>query len=116
MYTIHLHNLSFFSYHGLHEEETILGGWFNVSIDISTKNSGIINSIQDTINYAEAYMLVKSIMNTPTPLLETIARDIVYAIYHMDNRINTIKVTIHKLNPPIAQFSGDVGVSYHKEF
>ena len=100
----------------MHEEETILGGWFNVSIDISTKNSGIINSIQDTINYAEAYMLVKSIMNTPTPLLETIARDIVYAIYHMDNRINTIKVTIHKLNPPIAQFSGDVGVSYHKEF
>ncbi len=114
--TIHLHNLRFYSYHGLHEEEKIAGGTFEVNADIKMKTSDKIEEISQTLDYSKAYDVIKAFMNQPTPLLETLAQRIVDSIHELDDRIVDVSLTVTKCNPPIIGFSGNVGVSLQKTF
>lgn len=114
--TIQLHNLKFNSYHGLHEEEKLAGGAFEVSADIKMKASEKIDDISQTLDYSKVYDLIKTFMNQPTPLLETLAQRMVDSIHELDNRILEISLTITKCNPPIIGFTGNVGVSFQKTF
>jgi dihydroneopterin aldolase len=116
MVTIHLHNLNFFSFHGIHEEERILGNEYEVNVDVAFDEKGAITKIGDTINYATIFELIKQRMNMPTPLLETVAQDIADNVYIADNRVRSIRVSVEKKNPPIANIQGSVSVSYTKEF
>ncbi len=116
MYTIHLHNLSFYSYHGLHEEERIIGNTFEVSVDIYIGDIPSVTNINDTLNYVDAFHIVKERMSIPTPLLETIAEDIVHSLQLLDKRIKEINITIKKKHPPISHFAGSVGITLKKTF
>jgi dihydroneopterin aldolase len=116
LFTIHLNNLHFFAFHGLHEEEKMLGGEFNVTINASFNTNQNIQHLEQTVDYSAVYQIVKSIMNTPTPLLETIAEKIGEAIYNFDNRIVDTTITIIKVNPPITTIQGSVGITYKKSF
>ncbi len=116
MFTIHLNNLKFFAYHGLHEEEGILGTDFEVSVSISFKGADKVLSLKDSIDYVSAYEIIKQIFAIPEKLLETLAQTIVEALHDFDKRISTINISIEKINPPISNFVGKVGVSYSKSF
>lgn len=116
MFTIHLHNLRFFSFHGIHEEERILGNEYEVNVDVAFDEKGAITKIDDTINYVKVFGLIKQRMNIPTPLLETVAQDIADKVYAADNRVRSISVSVEKKNPPIANIQGSVSVTYTKEF
>ncbi len=116
MVTIHLHNLEFFSYHGIHEEEKILGGWFQVDVDIKSDITKTVDRISDTIDYVSAFNIIQQKMNEPTPLLETLADTILNALHHFDSRITEIIFTVKKINPPIQGFIGNVGITMHKTF
>lgn len=115
MYSIHLHDLSFFCFHGIHEEEKIIGGWFDVSVDVSSSKIDTVHTISDTINYVDAYQIIYKIMHQPTPLLETVAENISNQLFQANHRITEISITIHKKNPPIEGFTGKVGVTLHKK-
>ena len=114
--TIHLHQLKFHSYHGLHEEERIAGGVFEVNADIKMKASDKIDDISQTLDYCKVYEVIKAFMNQPTPLLETLAQRIVESVHQLDDRIVDVSLTITKCCPPIIGFSGNVGVSLQKKF
>ncbi len=116
MYTIQLHNLTFFSFHGLHEEEKIIGNTFEVSIDIFIGDIPSVKSIKDTLNYVEVYRVIKERMWIPTPLLENIAEDIVHSLQSLDKRIKEINISIKKKHPPITHFAGSVGITLKKTF
>jgi len=116
MFTIHLHNLRFFSFHGVHDEEQVLGNDYEVSADVSFDTAGAITKLHQTINYVKIYEVIKQRMNTPTALLETVAQDLADGIYQIDKRITSISISIKKVHPPIANFTGSVGVSYKKDF
>lgn len=116
MFTIHLHNLQFFSFHGIHEEERILGNEYEVNVAVSFEEKGSVNKIDDTINYVLIFELVKQRMNRPTALLETVAQDIVNQVHSADNRVRSVTVSVEKKNPPIANIQGSVSVTYTKEF
>ena len=116
MFTIHLHNLQFFSFHGVHEEERILGNEYEVNVAVSFEEKGSVNKIDDTINYVLIFELVKQRMNKPTALLETVAQDIANQVHSADNRVRSVTVSVKKKNPPIANIEGSVSVSYTKEF
>jgi 7,8-dihydroneopterin aldolase/epimerase/oxygenase len=106
----------FFAHHGLHEEETIIGADFEVCIDISFNPLKEIVSINETVNYVEVFQLVQKLFSTPEKLLETLAQKIVGAIYNSNKKIQKINISIEKLNPPIANFTGTVAVSFSKTF
>lgn len=114
MFTIRLNNVKFFAYHGVHEEETIVGTEFEVSLAISFADSKKVVSIGDTINYVSVFEIVKRNFEIPQKLLETLAQNITEEIYKIDERILSINITIDKLNPPICNFTGNVGVNYLK--
>lgn len=116
MITIHLNNLNFFSHHGLHEEETIVGTHFEVDAEISFLEEELIISLNDTVNYVAVHNIIKDHMRRPSKLMETVAMQIADEIHKNFNYVRIINISIRKLNPPINNFTGKVGVTYSKEY
>ena len=115
MFTIHLNNLKFYSYHGIHEEERIVGSEYLVNAAVVFGGEEKIVSLHQTVNYVSIFRIIKEHMDEPTPLLETLAQSIVEQIKEMDNQLKSISVRIEKMNPPIPSFTGSVGVTYSVE-
>lgn len=117
MLTIHLEKLRFNSFHGIHEEEKILGNEYIVDCQINFhETEEVILHIDDTINYVTVYEIIKNHMSVPKNLLETVAMQIGYDIHEKYPEVKCIIVSITKLNPPIEAIQGSVGVKWHKEF
>ena len=116
MFIIQLNNLQFFSFHGVHEEEKILGNNYDVNVSVSFEQEEDIKHLEQTINYVSVYQLVKKRMDIPEVLLETLVQDLARMIYDLDNRIKTITVAVEKKNPPMINIQGSVSVIYTKEF
>ncbi|HMU10632.1 MAG TPA: dihydroneopterin aldolase [Ferruginibacter sp.] len=116
MVTIQLKNLLFFSHHGIHEEEKILGNEFEVNAELSFEADDHIDSLEQTINYASVYDIIRQRMTIPTGLLETVTQDIARQVHAFDSRILSITVSIEKKNPPIPGMEGSVGVTFRKDF
>lgn len=113
MLSIHLHNIILFAYHGIHEEEKILGNEFELNITVAYSPMKIpIKHLQDTIDYIAVYELVKRRMAIPTPLLETLASEMAAEILAQFLLAEKVSISIKKLYPPVFQFRGSVGVSF----
>ncbi len=117
MITIHLHNLKFYGYHGVHDQEKILGNEYEINADVQFhEEHQMINSISETIDYSNLYEIIKQRMIVPTQLLETIIIDIGNTIHDRYNYVRSIKISLKKVHPPIATLQGSAGVTWHKEF
>lgn len=115
MFTISLHNLIFFSFHGVHEEERILGNRYEVNVELSFYTGEEITGLEQTINYVSVYELIKQRMAMPTKLMETLVQDLAKKIVDFDARIKSITVSVEKKNPPISNMEGSVSVNYKKD-
>ena len=71
-----------------------------------------VTSLDETINYATLYEIVKEEMNKPRDLLEILAQSITEKIQQTFPLIKEIEIRIEKKNPPIAGFIGSVAVSF----
>lgn len=116
MFTIHLHKLLFHSFHGVFDEEKILGNEFEVNVDLEVDGGEPIRNLSQTVNYVGVYSCIKERMQLPTPLLETVAQDLIQAIHELDEKISSVSITIKKTAPPIENFQGIVGVSCKTAF
>ena len=117
MITVNLHNLQFNSFHGIHEEEKILGNDYVIDASVEFhEDLEVITSIQDTINYADLYNLIRKRMSIPTPLLETVVMEIGNEIHSEFPQIRSINISIKKMFPPIEGIRGTVGVNWQKQF
>ena len=116
MYKIHLDNLLFFAHHGLHDEEQIAGTHFEVSVQLDFNTEQPVEKLSQTIDYTEIYKIIQQHMREPVALLEKLAGKMADTIYEYDNRIHTIYIRIKKLQPPIANFSGNVSVVITKTY
>jgi dihydroneopterin aldolase len=117
MITIHLHNLKFYSFHGVHEEERILGNEYEVNADVQFhEENAEINSLLQTINYADIFEIIKKRMHIPAALLETVAMNIGNSIYEKYEYVRSIRISLKKIHPPIEGIEGSVSVTWHKEF
>lgn len=117
MITIHLNNLKFYSFHGVHEEERVLGNEYEVNVEVQFhEEDGIISSLSQTINYTEVFDIIKKRMHIPSSLLETVVMDIGNSIHEKFDFVRHIKILLKKIHPPIEGMQGSVGVTWHKEF
>jgi dihydroneopterin aldolase len=117
MITVQLHQLLFHAYHGVHEEEMVLGNEYMVDCSVAFyENAHLITQINDTVNYALIYEIIQKRMRIPTQLLETIAMEIGHEIHRKYADLKRIDISITKLHPPIEGIRGSVGVSWQKEF
>ena len=115
-WAIELNHLRFHAGHGVYEQEKQTGNIFEVDIVIHFNADGPVRDLADTINYADAFALVKNHMDQPVPLLETLAEHILDDIGAMDQRIHMASVRITKCDPPISRFTGQVSVRAEKIF
>jgi dihydroneopterin aldolase len=115
--TIELKQLRFLAYHGLYAEERKTGNEFEIDLFVSYQpSSGTITGISDTVNYSELYALLKTEMQKPRDLLETLVMELAEVIHVSFPQIKKIEISITKLHMPIAKFTGTAGVRYLKEY
>jgi dihydroneopterin aldolase len=112
MGTIKIENMSFYSYHGCFEEESLIGTHFSVDLefDYDSKKAEYSDKIEDTINYLEVYQRVKAEMDHPSHLLEHLARRILERMA-ADFPITKCKLKVTKINPPLGGQIGGVSVT-----
>jgi dihydroneopterin aldolase len=112
---ISLSNLEFFGFHGLYEGEKKIGNQFLVDIQIDfSPTVVIVNELDQTIDYVLVYNKVKEIMETPTPLLETIVCKIADQILLDHSIADKVFVQITKQKLAIPSFVGDTAVSIER--
>jgi dihydroneopterin aldolase len=115
--TIELKGLRFFAEHGMYAEERKVGNQFEIDLAVSYKvPKHIITSIEQTVNYVEIYRIVEERFSEYKNLLETCAMEICEALHEQFSEIRRVSISIKKINPPITNFTGSVGVFYSKEF
>lgn len=117
MLTVHLSDLKFTAFHGLYPEEAILGNEFEVNVNIDYDESHHqLDKINGLINYEVVYDIIKRRMAIPSHLLEEVAETLILKIRHQYPFLLSIRISIFKLNPPISQFVGKVGITLTKSF
>jgi 7,8-dihydroneopterin aldolase/epimerase/oxygenase len=113
LFTISLNNVRFRAYHGLHPEERQKGNDFVVNMQVNyIPASGIISSLEETIDYADLFAIINTTMQRPVDLLETLVQTIAHAVHQQFPHVKEVTVSVEKLNPPIDKFSGSAAVSF----
>lgn len=116
-FTIELNGLRFFAEHGMFKEEMSVGNEFEVDISIACQAPGKeITSINQTINYAEVFNIFQKEFAIRRQLLESCAMHIADKLKERFPEIEKLHIRIKKLNPPITNFSGTVGITYEKTY
>ncbi|HSB94310.1 MAG TPA: dihydroneopterin aldolase [Flavitalea sp.] len=117
MLTVHLHNVRFYGFHGIHAEEQLTGNEFEINLDVSfPENQAKLDDISATVNYSQLFALVKQRMMQPTALLEQLAGDIINEIHGSFPFVKRIKISIFKLQAAIPYLDGKVGISLERIF
>jgi dihydroneopterin aldolase len=117
MLTVHLHQLHFYGYHGLYAGEALAGNTFEVNLDVTYDPArSQMNDLATLISYEDLFRIVQQRMNYPTPLLEELAQAIVMAVKHQFAQVQEVKISIFKLQAPIEQLQGKVGISFLRKF
>lgn len=75
-----------------------------------------LNSINETVNYAAIFAIVKDEMNQPRELLETIAQSMAEKIYAKYGVIIEVEIRIEKKKAPIVGLNGSVAAGYKKVY
>jgi 7,8-dihydroneopterin aldolase/epimerase/oxygenase len=103
MGTILLEGMEFFAFHGCFKEEQIIGTKFIVDLAVETDTSvaGDSDHLRDTLDYVGLYRCVKNEMEQKSHLLEHLAKRILTAVQTDFPAIDSIKLKIAKVNPPM---------------
>lgn len=103
MATISIEGMEFHAYHGCFEEEQLIGNTFMVDVHMETDTASAERSdnLEETVNYADVFQLVKEQMAINSKLLEHVGRRIMDVILEKYPQVDIIELKISKLNPPV---------------
>lgn len=104
---ITLDAMKFYAYHGVEAQERKVGNTFVADLVLSAPIEEAVKSdaIENTINYATIYEVVKREMAIPSNLLEHVAGRILTALKDAFPELLAIELRLAKMNPPLG---GDV--------
>lgn len=95
--------MEFHAYHGCFAEEQVIGNTFIVDVHMETDTGPAERSdkLDETVNYADVFLIVKEQMGIKSKLLEHVGRRIMDAVLARYPEIDIIELKISKLNPPV---------------
>ena len=102
-----------FGYHGLFEHERKDGQDFFVDLSLSVDLTAAAQSdaIEDTVNYAEITdLVVEEITTNPVNLIEKLAARIAERVLNQHIKVQSVTVTVHKPQAPVAAQLKDIAV------
>lgn len=112
--SIHIRGLRIYAYHGVEEQETLVGNMFEVSVSLRFPCEHVMRTdrLDLTINYADIVALIKEEMQFPSKLLEHVVFRIYESITHRYIQVEGGSITILKLQPPIPCEVASVGFTF----
>jgi len=117
MVSIELHNIRMHAYHGLYEGEQKTGSPYEVNLKVTYDEGHLkFDDLKNTINYVDVFEIVKQRMKVATPLLEKVAEGIIRKLKHQYPYATEISISIYKLEAPIENIQGKLGITMHKKF
>jgi len=98
-----LKDMHFFAYHGLLPQEAVVGNEYvvNLTLSVDISRAMLTDDVNDTVNYADVYQIVKAEMQNPSKLLEHVAGRITHHILNDFPQIQSVDILLEKLNPPM---------------
>ena len=112
MSTIRLKNIKIYAFHGCLVEESEIGSDYLVNLSVKANLTQAANSDQlsDTVDYVLLQKIVTTEMQKRSKLLEHVAQRIIDAIFKEVDLVQTVKIRVAKVNPPIGGDVEDVSV------
>lgn len=110
---ISIENAEFYAYHGVKKEEKKLGGKFQVDVDLTydAKEAILKDSINAAINYEEVVFEISEIISGESfDLIETLASEILNALFDKFELIQECTIRIRKMNVPMRRIVSFVEV------
>lgn len=100
---IELDEMRFWAFHGCLEIEKKKGNLFLVDFkgELDLARASESDCLEDTVNYARIYDIVKAEMAVPSDLLEHVAGRIVRALAAEFQQFERFSIRISKHNPPV---------------
>jgi len=106
-----------FGYHGLFDHERKDGQDFFVDLELAVDLTAASksDSIEDTVNYAEITdLVVEEITSNPVNLIEKLAGRIAERVLNHHLKVQSVSVTVHKPQAPVAAQLKDIAVVIHR--
>ena len=117
MLSIQLKDIRLHATHGIYKGEAITGNIYHIDLTVKYDESGSdFNSLNDTINYVELYEILKQRMISRSALLEKLCDSVIKEIHQRFPYISEVTISVYKIQAPIENFEGKVGVTLHKVF
>ena len=107
-----------FGHHGCTIEEQKLGQKFYVDLELNLdlSKSGFSDDYADTVDYSQVIKLVEEIVGgKPRRLIEAVAEDLASQILKEFERVESVKVTLHKPHAPLPMTYADAAVTIYRE-
>ncbi|AER40627.1 MAG: dihydroneopterin aldolase [Flavobacteriales bacterium] len=97
-----LENIKLFGYHGCIPEESSIGSYYRVNIEVELDfyQASISDDLSKTIDYVHLYRIVKEEMAINSKLLEHLAHRIIQRINKID-LVQSTRIKICKENHPL---------------
>jgi dihydroneopterin aldolase len=102
-----------FGFHGLFEQERIDGQDFfvDLTLEVDLRAASTSDAISDTVNYAEITdLVVEEITTNPVNLIEKLAGRIADRVLTQHVKVDSVTVTVHKPQAPVAAQLKDIAV------
>lgn len=117
MISIELRDIELYASHGIYEGEELTGNPYLIHVDVKyDETARDVTDINNTIDYTVLYEIIKQRMMIPTGLLEEVCESIIRRIKHKFPFVDEISLSIYKLQAPIPNLHGRVGVTMTKRF
>lgn len=101
MNKISLIGMEFYAYHGVYEEERIIGSYYVLDVEVEATINTIDDDVTKVVNYEDIYRISSEVMKEPVKLIETIASKIEVKIKEAFFGVSALKIIVHKKNPPL---------------
>lgn len=112
---IYINDLRFHAFHGVMPQERLTGNDYSVDLRVGYDVSSAMLSdhVNDTVNYATLYEIVRQEMSVPSQLVERVAYRIADRISRRYPDVTRMDVRVTKLNPPLGADCHGAGVELH---
>lgn len=101
---LRIHRLRFYAYHGVLPQEHVVGGEYEVNVDLllTPPSEAFENDcIEGTVDYAAVCDELKSVMEHPSALLERVAWQMAQRLLQNFAMIAQVTLSVRKLCPPM---------------
>jgi dihydroneopterin aldolase/2-amino-4-hydroxy-6-hydroxymethyldihydropteridine diphosphokinase len=118
MDSINIEGLEIFANHGVYREENVLGQKFivDVSMRLSTRQAGISDDLNCSVDYGEVCQDIKSLMTKKNyKLIEALAEEIAMSILLKYEEVKGVTVTVKKPWAPVHQHVDNLSVNISRD-